>query len=168
MKSFIVTAMAALGIAACNQSASTASAPAAGLSSRTSAFAEEYASVAVNDIVKSMRLNVTAKTLGQDVYDKSCSACHGADLKGVAVQHTPDLTDSEWRFAGDDLDSAGLTKLPSDVEWTVRYGIRSGHPYARGLEADMVAFDPQFRTAEDTKELGARRFLTPDEISDVA
>jgi len=34
--------IAALGIAACNQTASTASAPAAGPSSRTSAFAEEY------------------------------------------------------------------------------------------------------------------------------
>ncbi len=175
---FIVTAMAALGIAACNQTASTASSPSAAPSSRTSAFAEEYGefyakpeelvSVAVNDIVKSMRLNVTAKTVGQDIYDKSCASCHGADLKGVAAQHTPDLTDAEWRFAGDDLESAGLTKFPSDVEWTVRYGIRSGHAYARGLEADMVAFDPQYRTQEDTKELGNRRFLTPDEIADVA
>jgi cytochrome c oxidase cbb3-type subunit 3 len=32
----------------------------------------------------------------------------------------------------------------------------------------MVAFDPQYRSAEDTKELGNRRFLTPDEIADVA
>lgn len=178
MKCFIVTAMAALGMTACNQTASTASSPSAAPSSRTSAFAEEYGefyakpeelvSVAVNDIVKSMRLNVTAKTVGQDVYDKSCASCHGADLKGVAAQHTPDLTDAEWRFAGDDLESAGLTKFPSDVEWTVRYGIRSGHAYARGLEADMVAFDPQYRSAEDTKELGNRRFLTPDEIADVA
>ncbi len=178
MKCFIVTAMAALGMTACNQTASTASSPSAAPSSRTSAFAEEYGefyakpeelvSVAVNDIVKSMRLNVTAKTVGQDIYDKSCASCHGADLKGVAAQHTPDLTDAEWRFAGDDLESAGLTKFPSDVEWTVRYGIRSGHAYARGLEADMVAFDPQYRTQEDTKELGNRRFLTPDEIADVA
>src|SRR5882762_843281 len=97
---FIVIAMAALGIAACNRTASTASSP----SPTSSAFAEEYgefyakpeelAAVAVNDIVKSMRLNVTAKTVGQDVYDKSCAACHGADLKGVPAQHTPDLTDS--------------------------------------------------------------------------
>lgn len=31
----------------------------------------------------------------------------------------------------------------------------------------MVAFDPQYRTAEDTKEFGSGRFLTPQEIDDV-
>ena len=40
-----------------------------------------------------------------------------------------------WRFSGDDLDSGGLVKHPSDIEWTVRYGVRSGDPYARGVEA---------------------------------
>jgi cytochrome c oxidase cbb3-type subunit III len=53
------------------------------------------------------------------------------------------------------------------VEWTVRYGIRSDHPNARGLEADMIAFDPKFRTAEDIKEFGGKAFLTPAEIEDV-
>jgi cbb3-type cytochrome c oxidase subunit III len=128
---------------------------------------EELASVAVNDIVKSIRMNGTAMVLGRKVYDKSCAACHGADLKGVANQHTPDLTDAEWQFSGDDLPSGGLVKLPSDVEWTVRYGIRSGHPNGRGEEADMLAYDPQFRTEEDTKEFGDKRFLTPEEIEDV-
>jgi cytochrome c oxidase cbb3-type subunit 3 len=128
---------------------------------------EELASVAVNDIVKSIRMNGTAMVLGRKVYDKSCAVCHGADLKGVASQHTPDLTDAEWQFSGDDLPSGGLVKLPSDVEWTVRYGIRSGHPNGRGEEADMLAYDPQFRTEEDTKEFGDKRFLTPEEIEDV-
>jgi cbb3-type cytochrome c oxidase subunit III len=127
----------------------------------------ELASVAVNDIVKSIRMNGTAMVLGRKVYDKNCAACHGADLKGVANQHTPDLTDAEWQFSGDDLPSGGLVKLPSDVEWTVRYGIRSGHPNGRGEEADMLAYDPQFRTEEDTKEFGDKRFLTPEEIEDV-
>ena len=54
----------------------------------------------------------------------------------------------------------------SDVEWTVRYGIRSGHPNARGVMADMVAFDPQYRSAEDKEEFGDRPFLTDGEIAD--
>src|SRR5215470_294316 len=128
---------------------------------------EELASVAVNDIVKSIRMNGTAMVQGRKVYDKACAGCHGADLKGIPDQHTPDLTDSEWQYSGDDLPSGGLVKFPSDVEWTVRYGIRSGHPNARGEEADMLAYNPRYRTAEDTKEFGDKEYLTPDEIEDV-
>jgi cytochrome c oxidase cbb3-type subunit 3 len=128
---------------------------------------EELASVAINDIVKSLRLNKTAIVLGRSVYEKSCASCHGADLKGVADQHTPDLTDAEWRFSGDDYQSGGVTKFPSDVEWTVRYGIRSGHPNARGAEVNMLAYDPKFRNEEDTKDFGDKEYLTPAEIDDV-
>jgi cytochrome c oxidase cbb3-type subunit III len=105
--------------------------------------------------------------LGKKVYEKNWAACHGADLKGVSDQHTPDLTDAEWRFSGDDLASGGNVKFTSDVEWTVRYGIRSDNPNARGLEADMLAFDPKYRTDDDTREFGDKAFLTPDEIEDV-
>src|SRR5262249_35842493 len=72
---------------------------------------EELASVAINDIAKSLRLNKTAMVLGRTVYEKSCASCHGADLKGVADQHTPDLTDAEWRFSGDDYQSGGMIKF---------------------------------------------------------
>jgi len=128
---------------------------------------QELSSVAVNDIVKSIRMNATAMTLGKSVYDKNCAACHGGDLKGIPDQHAPDLTDAEWRFSGDDLPSGGSIKFPSDVEWTVRYGIRSGHPNARGIEADMLAYDPQYRNEEDIKDFGSGRFLSPEEIEDV-
>jgi cytochrome c oxidase cbb3-type subunit 3 len=127
----------------------------------------ELASVPVNDIAKSIRMTAGAMSLGKKVYARACASCHGADLKGVHDQHTPDLTDGEWRFSGDDLASGGNLKFPSDVEWTVRYGIRSEHPNARGLEADMLAYDPKFRTEEDTKEFGDKAFLTPAEIEDV-
>jgi cytochrome c oxidase cbb3-type subunit 3 len=131
------------------------------------ARAEELASIPVNDIFKSIRLTAGAMLLGRKVYEKNCASCHGADLKGIPDQHTPDLTDGEWRFSGDDLASGGNVKFPSDVEWTVRYGIRSDNPNARGLEADMLAFDPKYRTEEDTKEFGSNAFLTPQEIEDV-
>ena len=128
---------------------------------------EELATVVVNDIVKSLRLNRTAMELGRTVYDNSCASCHGADLKGVPEQHTPDMTDAEWRFSGDDLASGGLTKFPSDVEWTVRYGVRSGNPNARGTEVGMLAYDPKYRTEQDTKDFGDAEFLTSTEIDDV-
>jgi cytochrome c oxidase cbb3-type subunit 3 len=128
---------------------------------------EELGSIPVNDIFKSLRLTGGAMSLGKKVYAKSCAGCHGADLKGIPDQHTPDLTDADWRFSGDDLASGGNVKFPSDVEWTVRYGIRSDNPNARGLEADMLAYDPKYRTEEDTKEFGSKEFLTPEEIEDV-
>jgi len=128
---------------------------------------EELGSVPVNDIFKSLRLTGGAMSLGKKVYEKNCASCHGADLRGIPDEHTPDLTDAEWRFSGDDLASGGNVKLPSDVEWTVRYGIRSSNPNARGLEADMLAYDPKYRTEEDTKEFGSTEFLTPQEIEDV-
>ncbi len=127
----------------------------------------ELGSIPVNDIFKSIRLTAGAMSLGKKVYEKSCATCHGADLKGLPDQHTPDLTDAEWRFSGDDLASGGNVKFPSDVEWTVRYGIRSDDPNARGLEADMLAYDPKYRTEDDTKEFGDKAFLTPEEIEDV-
>ena len=129
---------------------------------------EELASIPINRIVKSLRLNGIAMKLGREIYENECASCHGDDLKGRRDHHTPDLTDADWRFSGDDLPSGGLVKLPSDVEWTVRYGIRSNHPYTRGTEGAMLAFNPQYRTTDDTKDYGTDEYLNAAEIDDVA
>ena len=128
---------------------------------------EALATVSVNRIVRSLRLNGQAMMLGRKVFADHCAGCHGADLKGLPNQHTPDLTDADWRFGGDDLPSGGEKKYPSDVEWTVRYGIRSGHPNARGAEVSMLAFDPQYRTKDDVDDFGGGWFINLDEIDDV-
>ncbi len=177
----MLAVLAALGIGACNPSVNTvsSSAPAAPREAGAApelpeeygewlARPEELVSVATNDINKSMRLNGAAMKLGKNVYDKNCAQCHGADLKGLPALHAPDLTDADWRFAGDDLVSGGATMYPSDVEWTVRYGIRTDNPNARGVEVDMLAFDPQYRTPHDTSDFGNTRYLTDAEIGDVA
>src|ERR1700722_775447 len=128
---------------------------------------EELATIPIDRIPRSIRLNGQAMVRGQKVYAQHCAGCHGADLKGLPEQHTPDLTDAEWRFGGDDLPSGGATKYPSDVEWTVRYGVRSGDPYTRGAEVSMLAFDPQYRTKEDTEDFGGGWFINLEEIDDV-
>ena len=128
---------------------------------------EALARVSVNRIARSLRLNGQAMMLGRKVFADHCAGCHGADLKGLPDQHTPDLTDDEWRFSGDDLPSGGAKKKPSDVEWTVRYGIRSGNPNARGAEVPMLAYDPQYRTKEDKEDFGDGWFLNLDEIDEV-
>jgi cytochrome c oxidase cbb3-type subunit 3 len=129
---------------------------------------KELASIPINRIVKSLRLNGIAMKLGREIYKDECASCHGDDLKGRPDHHTPDLTDADWRFSGDDLPSGGLVKRPSDVEWTVRYGIRSDHPYTRGTEGAMLAFNPQYRTTDDTKDYGTDEYLNAAEIDEVA
>src|SRR5882672_9167171 len=169
-----LTALTAIGIGACSPSSNTASTQAqqttANIGRVVTGEAEfgewlarpaELAVAATNDIVRSMRLNGAAMKLGKVVYDANCAACHGADLKGLPEQHAPDLTDTAWRFAGDDLLTGGANMFPSDIEWTIRYGIRSGNENARGVEADMLAFDPQFRNERDTSDFGSNRTLTP-------
>lgn len=174
-----LAALAALGLAACNQAPTAGPSPTAEAAQPDSpsppeeeygeflARPAELASVPTNDIMKSLRLSSSAKIEGQAVYNRSCASCHGADLKGSREQGTPDLTDTLWHFTGDDAATGGGTIYPSDIEWTVRYGIRSGHENARGREANMVAFDPQYRHEEDTRNYGAGRFLTDEEIADV-
>lgn len=77
---------------------------------------KELVALPVNDIATSVRLNAGAISFGRKVYDKACAGRHGADLKGIPDRRTPDLTDGEWRFSGDDLPSDGNIKFPSDVE----------------------------------------------------
>ena len=185
---WVAVALTGLVIAACNQTPSTQSAgaesgktvlnPPGGhpLSATPDpeeygeflAKSEELASLPVNEIEKSTRLNATAVAIGREVYAKNCASCHGADLKGSKTAHAPDLTDDDWRFSGDDRASGGVNKLPSDVEWTVRYGVRSGNPNARGVEADMLAFDPQYRSEHDLGDFGTIKTVTTEEIDDLA
>jgi cytochrome c oxidase cbb3-type subunit 3 len=78
-------------------------------------------------------LRAAAETRGAQVYGEHCASCHGADLKGVAGAHAPDLTDDYWLLGGEDLDTFQIH--PSDVETTVRFGVRSGHPKGRELSS---------------------------------
>src|SRR5215510_7750860 len=182
---WVVIALAAFAMGACNPTAQSASTdsekplnPPGGHPLSDSPEPDEYGEflarneellpVPINEIVKSTRLRATATVIGRQVYDKNCAACHGPDMKGDPAQHAPDLTDAEWRFSGDDFDSGGLTKFPSDVEWTVRYGIRSGNPNARGVEADMLAFDPQYRNEFDLGDFGKIKTVSEEEIGDLA
>lgn len=128
---------------------------------------QELAVVPVNIIAKSMRMHAQAMKLGATVYDSNCASCHGSDLKGLAGQHTADLTDDIWTFSGDDLASVGRNKQPSDVEWTVRYGVRSGHPNSRAAESSMLAFDPDYRSKADIEVFGTKAYLSSAEISDM-
>jgi cbb3-type cytochrome c oxidase subunit III len=185
-RQWVVIALTALALSACNQSPNAQANtepeivlnPPGGHPLSDSPEPDEYGEflarreellpVPINEIVKSTRLSATATVIGRGVYDKNCAVCHGPGMTGDPAQHAPDLTDADWRFSGDDFESGGLTKFPSDVEWTIRFGVRSGNPNARGVEADMLAFDPQYRNEHDLGDFGRIKTVTEEEIGDLA
>ncbi|HUN24752.1 MAG TPA: c-type cytochrome [Steroidobacteraceae bacterium] len=85
-----------------------------------------------------------ALALGRATYAARCAGCHGTDLKGARARGIPDLEDRTWLYGFGDV---------ADIETTVLYGIRSGHPKSRNI-TDMPA-------------LGRIGQLSPAEIRDV-
>lgn len=63
-------------------------------------------------------------------YGEYCSACHGPKLEGDRARGVPSLADNVWLYGGGSI---------TDIETTILYGIRSGHPKAHNL-TDMPAF----------------------------
>lgn len=64
------------------------------------------------------------------IYRGHCASCHGRDMHGNRSRGAPDLSDSIWLY--------GLGDLP-DIENTLEYGIRSGHPKSHNI-TDMPGF----------------------------
>ena len=85
-----------------------------------------------------------AQAVGPGVYSENCAACHGANFEGDWVRGAPNLVDSVWLYGQGSV---------SDIESTILYGIRSGHPRAHNL-IDMPA-------------LGRTGQLTPQDVGDV-
>jgi cytochrome c oxidase cbb3-type subunit 3 len=76
-------------------------------------------------------LRKEATELGADGFAEHCAECHGADLKGVPGQHVPDLTDANWLYGGDDIDTFHMRA--SDMEKTILHGIHAKDVQSRNL-----------------------------------
>lgn len=63
------------------------------------------------------------------VYGRHCASCHGSELHGNQALGAPDLSDGNWLYGSGDL---------PDIENTLNYGIRSGHPKSHNI-TDMPA-----------------------------
>ncbi len=59
-----------------------------------------------------------------------CASCHGADMKGNRSIGAPNLVDPVWLYGSGSV---------FDIERTILFGIRSGHPKAHDV-SDMTAF----------------------------
>jgi cytochrome c oxidase cbb3-type subunit 3 len=72
-----------------------------------------------------------SEAAGKKVFAESdCTACHGADGKGIAAMGSANLTDKIWRFDGS----------LEGIKQTIAYGVNSGDANAR------VAVMPNFTT----------------------
>jgi cytochrome c oxidase cbb3-type subunit III len=67
---------------------------------------------------------------GPYLFVDHCAGCHGTDMRGDGKRGIPDLQDSVWLFGDGHI---------SDIENTILYGVRSGHPKAHNI-TDMPAF----------------------------
>ncbi len=74
----------------------------------------------------------TAVAAGKKVFAESdCTACHGADAKGIQAMGSANLTDKVWRFDGS----------LEGIKQTITYGVNSGDDNAR------IAVMPNFTEA---------------------
>jgi cytochrome c oxidase cbb3-type subunit 3 len=89
---------------------------------------------------------------GSSAFRENCAGCHGAAAKGDSTIGAPDLTDKDWLY--------GFGRV-SDIQQTVKYGIRSQDPRGWNL-ADMPAFSHP--VPYDREKLLP---LSPDDVSDV-
>jgi cytochrome c oxidase cbb3-type subunit III len=69
-----------------------------------------------------------AMRIARPLYPRYCASCHGSALQGDAARGAPNLARNVWLYGND----------PVDVERTILYGIRSGHPKSRNV-TDMPA-----------------------------
>jgi cytochrome c oxidase cbb3-type subunit III len=81
-----------------------------------------------SEIMRSPELISEALDIARPAYRRLCAGCHGDALQGDPARGVPDLARNVWLYGND----------PVDVERTILYGIRSGHPKARNL-TDMPA-----------------------------
>jgi cytochrome c oxidase cbb3-type subunit 3 len=120
------------------------------------------ATVDADGIGKDPALAKSAMELGRKTYEANCAVCHGRNLKGSPGAHAPDLSDRATLYGSDNVDAGPNEIFASDIEKTVRYGIRSEHPKTRSL-----AVMPSF-AGLDPKQEGGYPKLDEHQIGDLA
>lgn len=126
------------------------------------------ASTPIDSVATDTRLQAAALEVGKKIYEVNCAECHGVNLKGaadpaLASKHAANLIDDFWMFWGKDIETFQMH--PSDVERTIKYGVRAGSDESRGMapdpehhDIDIVVMPPR----------GEEKNLTSTQIDEVA
>ncbi|MGJ5082959.1 cytochrome-c oxidase, cbb3-type subunit III [Bradyrhizobium sp. HKCCYLS3013] len=84
------------------------------------------ATASLADIEKDPAMLALARAKGKTVFGDNCAACHGTGATGA--KGFPNLNDDDWLWGGS----------LEQIQQTLLYGVRSGHPKTR--EGQMLAF----------------------------
>ncbi len=84
------------------------------------------ATASLADIEKDPQMLALARAKGKTVFGDNCAACHGTGAAGA--KGLPNLNDDDWLWGGS----------LEQIQQTLLYGVRSGHPKTR--EGQMLAF----------------------------
>ncbi|UFZ07000.1 cytochrome-c oxidase, cbb3-type subunit III [Bradyrhizobium ontarionense] len=84
------------------------------------------ATASLADIEKDPAMLALARAKGKTVFGDNCAACHGTGATGA--KGFPNLNDDDWLWGGS----------LEQIQQTLLYGVRSGHPKTR--ESQMLAF----------------------------
>lgn len=84
------------------------------------------ATASLADIEKDPQMLALARAKGKTVFGDNCAACHGTGAAGA--KGFPNLNDDDWLWGGS----------LEQIQQTLLYGVRSGHPKTR--EGQMLAF----------------------------
>ncbi len=90
---------------------------------------------------------------GEGVFRTNCAGCHGQQAQGDPSRGVPNLSDSDWMY--------GVGRI-SEIQQTVRYGIRAQNPRGRHA-ADMPAYAQPIPYPREPE----MKPLAPDDVSDV-
>jgi cytochrome c oxidase cbb3-type subunit 3 len=95
-----------------------------------------------DQLLKNTALAQYASDLARPLYAKHCAVCHGATMHG-AKRGVPDLADGYWLYNNDLV----------DIEHTILYGVRSGHPKSRNVTEMPALVRTGLITADDAKDV---------------
>ena len=84
------------------------------------------ATASLADIEKDPQMLALARAKGKTVFGDNCAACHGTGAAGA--KGFPNLNDDDWLWGGS----------LEQIQQTLLYGVRSGHPKTR--DGQMLAF----------------------------
>jgi cytochrome c oxidase cbb3-type subunit 3 len=99
-------------------------------------YLDEIAAKSLGEIATDQELLPFVMAGGTAVFGDNCGPCHGKGGGGAAGY--PNLNDDDWLWGG---------KL-EDVEQTILYGIRSGHPETRDMAMPRFGIDEMLKPAE--------------------